>query len=141
MAVASGVPSMCCSRPSSSAASLAGRAPRRRERRLGLRVASARNHRARPDGDDVGIPGVELVGQRVDLVVLALDECAICQLQRREQRGRSTARRLRRPEGREREHGERGDEEEKGKRRIACRIRDRATRRGWRAEAPPPLFV
>jgi hypothetical protein len=81
---------------------------------LGLRITSAGDGRARPDRDDVRIAGVELLRQRVDLVVLAFDERAVGQLERRDQRGRTPGR-LRGAERRQREDRERSDEKEKGK--------------------------
>ncbi len=62
------------------------------QQRLGVRVAAACDHRARFQRDDVGIVGIELVGERIDFVVAAFDECASGLLKRR--RGRA-ARRLR----------------------------------------------
>jgi len=68
---------------------LAGRSPTDHgaQRGFGLRVAAARDRRARSDSDDVRVASVQLVGERLDLVVFAFDERAIGELDRRESAG------------------------------------------------------
>src|SRR5206468_2033827 len=82
----------------------------RPQHRLRLRVASALDRGLRFHGDDVRIARIELVGNRIDLVVPRVRERAHGALQWRR---RTSARRLSRPGGGQGEEDQRGGEEER----------------------------